>query len=103
MAKKNKCRCVQCLIDMCKIKLYCCEVTRKIRVLNAASSGNGTKITSSPRKRTLEIKQKLYFGADGLQLWMNEDGWIVVKFCADIHGLQRMNPDSFGDPLTFPP
>ncbi len=24
-----------------------------------------------------------------------------LKICADIHGAQRMNPDDFGDPLTF--
>ncbi len=25
-----------------------------------------------------------------------------MKFCSGIHGAQRMNPDDFGDPLTFP-
>ncbi len=29
-------------------------------------------------------------------------GRIAVKFCADIHGPQRMNATGFGDPLTFP-
>ncbi len=28
-------------------------------------------------------------------------GWIVIKFCTDVHGSQRMNPTDFGDPLTF--
>ena len=26
---------------------------------------------------------------------------IVMKFCTDIHGLQKMNPREFGDPLTL--
>ncbi len=30
-------------------------------------------------------------------------GWIAVRFGADIHGSQRMNPNDFGDHLTFPP
>lgn len=25
-----------------------------------------------------------------------------MKFCADVRGLQRMNPSDFSDPLTFP-
>ncbi len=29
-------------------------------------------------------------------------GWIAMEFCTDIHGFQRMNPNDFGDPLTFP-
>ncbi len=29
-------------------------------------------------------------------------GRIAMKFCADIHGPQRMNSTDFGDPLTFP-
>lgn len=29
-------------------------------------------------------------------------GWIDMKFCSDIHVLQRMNQSDFGDPLTFP-
>ncbi len=29
-------------------------------------------------------------------------GWIALKFCTDIHGAQRINPNDFGDPLTFP-
>ncbi len=29
-------------------------------------------------------------------------GWIALKLRTDIHGLQMMNPNDFGDPLTFP-
>ncbi len=29
-------------------------------------------------------------------------GWIVMKFCTDIHGPQMMYCTEFGDPLTFP-
>ncbi len=25
-----------------------------------------------------------------------------MKFCTDIHGHQMINPNNFGDPLTFP-
>ncbi len=28
--------------------------------------------------------------------------WIGIKFCTDFHGSQRMNPNDFGDPMTFP-
>lgn len=28
-------------------------------------------------------------------------GWIAMKCCTDIRGPQRMNPNVFGDPLTF--
>lgn len=28
--------------------------------------------------------------------------WFTMKFCTDIHGLQKMSPDDFGDPLTLP-
>ncbi len=27
--------------------------------------------------------------------------WTAMKFCTDIHGLQRMNPYDFDDSLTF--
>ena len=30
------------------------------------------------------------------------DGWIPMEFNMDVHVSQRMNPDDFGDPLTFP-
>ena len=29
-------------------------------------------------------------------------GWIAVTFGSDVHVLQRMNSNDFGDPLTFP-
>ncbi len=28
--------------------------------------------------------------------------WMIMKFCTDIHGLQRMDPMDLGDPLTLP-
>ncbi len=28
--------------------------------------------------------------------------WIGMKFSTDVHDPQRMIPDDFGDPLTFP-
>ncbi len=31
-----------------------------------------------------------------------KDGLLWNVFCADIHGLQRMKPDDFSEPLTFP-
>lgn len=33
--------------------------------------------------------------------YVNTTGWIVMKFCPDIHVPQMMNPNEFGDPLTF--
>lgn len=29
-------------------------------------------------------------------------GFIVIAFCKDIHGFQKIKPAGFGDPLTFP-
>lgn len=28
-------------------------------------------------------------------------GWIVMIFCKDIHGPQKLNPNDFDDPLTI--
>lgn len=42
----------------------------------------------------------LSFGADWSLSRAIE--WIALKFCADIHGLRKMNHTYLADPLTFP-
>ncbi len=41
-----------------------------------------------------------HFGAE----WNSSTtiGWIAMGICTGIHDPQRMNPNDFGDPLTFP-
>lgn len=34
-------------------------------------------------------------------LEIKTSGWINIKFDRDINGPQRLNPNDFGDPLTF--
>lgn len=33
---------------------------------------------------------------------MDNYEWIAMNFRIDIHGPQRVNPNNFGDPRTFP-
>lgn len=35
-----------------------------------------------------------------IQIVINNIGWLAMKFCTDIRGVQRMNPNTFGDPVT---
>lgn len=38
-----------------------------------------------------------------LPVWnISTIGWLVMKFCTDIDGPQRMKPSDFGDLFTFP-
>lgn len=41
-----------------------------------------------------------HFGPDGKISTAFE--WISTNLCTDIHGPNRMNPNGFGEPMTFP-
>lgn len=34
--------------------------------------------------------------------YFNNRGWIAIQFVTDIHGVQTLNRNDFGEPLTFP-